>query len=244
MNCIGGVVYNCGNISGWPPLPYPLFSSPPQQPPQQPPPNPPPPRAYVETSYYLSFPPFVGANVSVFWTALNDYILPSPKPIALQWQYFPTRYARPRILTTTTNPRIYTSLKPIVDDFGSVYVDTDPGIPNPPNPLIVMQFLYHDRRWIVVCHEVYFPPVPLPWDGATPNDYRLALQNREEKLVVFYDSALEGLGSFTHRHLTIQLTPKEAFIQYTFQPFPDYYIQPSDNNAYCMFIDPLRRGEA
>jgi len=97
-------------------------------------------------------------------------------------------------------------------------------------------------------HEVYFPPVPeqtWTWQGgATPDDYRLALQNRTEKLVVFYDSALEGLGSFTHRHITIHLMPTITAIQYTFDPDPEYYIQPTDRTAYCMFIDPFRRGPA
>jgi hypothetical protein len=235
MTCIGGVVYNCG----MPPLPPPINYPPqPQQPPRTPPPNPPPPRAYVETSYYLSFPPFIGNNVRVFWRSLNDYILPSTKEIALQWQYYPKRYARPRILTTTRNQRIYTYLIPFVDDFGKVYIGIDPGIPNPPDPLLIVQFLFHEQRWVAVLHEVYFPPVPSTRDGATPNDYRLALQSRTEKLVAFYDSAIYGLGSFTHRHLTIHLTSTEAFIQYTFRSYPEYYIQPTNSPAYCMFIDP------
>jgi len=241
MTCIGGVVYNCG----MPPLPPPINYPPqPQQPPQQPPPNPPPPKASVEKRYFLSFPVFVGVNVKVFSSRTNRYLLPSPEPIALQWQYYPTIYARPRILTTTTNPWIATSLRPFVDDFGRVHIDIDPDIPNPPDPLLIVQFLFHEQRWIAVLHEVYFPPVPLPREGATPNYYRLALQSRTEKLVVFYDSAIHGLGSFTHRHLTIHLTPTEAFIQYTFNPYPEYYIQPTNSPAYCMFIDPLRRGLA
>jgi hypothetical protein len=133
---------------------------------------------------------------------------------------------------------LHTYLRPIVDDLGEVYVAINSEIPNPPDLLIVMQLLYHDQRWIVVVHEVYFPPVPSPWDGATPYDYRLALQNRTEKLVVFYDSALEGLGSFTHRHLTIRLTPTVGFIQYGRRD-PEYYIQPTDSTAYCMFIQPF-----
>jgi hypothetical protein len=239
---------------------------PPQPPPQQPPPNPPPPQANFRVHYYLSFPPFVGANVKVFWSVWRGDNLPSRKPITLQWQYYPNTDTRPRILTTTTNELIYTTLRPFVGGSGRVYVSIDPGIPRHPKPLIVMQFLYYNQRWIVICHEVYFP-VPRPWwRGATPSDYRIAIQNRTEKLVAFYSTELTGFNSFTHRHLTIHLAPDNAFIQYNYdsdqddiilfgdntayfprlaelleQAFSNYYIiQPTDRTAYCMFIDPLR----
>jgi len=243
MSCFPFGVFSAPAVEDWAKFRIPCPPPQPQQPPLRPPPNPPPPQAYVESRFYLSSPPFVGVNVKVFWTALNDYILPSSRQISLQWQYYPTRYARPRILTTTTNPILHTHLRPIVDDFGRVYVSIDPGIPNPPNPLLIVQFLFHNQRWIAVLHEVYFPPVPSPWDGATPNSYRSALENRTERLVVFYDSALEGLGSFTHRHLTIHLTPTMGLIQY-YSGDPEYYIQPAGSPAYCMFIDPLRMAPA
>jgi hypothetical protein len=205
---------------------------------------------YVETRYILSFPPFVGANVKVFWRSLDDYILPSSKPIALQWQYYPRTYVQPRILSTTTNPAIYTNLRPFVDNRGRVYV----GIDDSPYDdyyerysyfLVVWQFLFHNQRWIVVVHEVDLPHgLHSDWTwqgGATPNDYRLALQNRKERLVLFYDSAIQGLDSFTYRYTTIYLTPTAASIEYINHPGdPDYYIQPTDNPAYCMYIEVWR----
>jgi hypothetical protein len=206
---------------------------------------------YVETRYYLSFPPFAAVNVRVFWSALGGYILPSHEPIALQWRYNLSTYQYIlSILTTTTNPLIATTLRPYVNYNSRVEVSIEPGIPAlPEDPLLVIQFLYYHQRWIVVVYEVYFPPTPQPWNGATPNSYRDALRNRTEKLVAFYDTALEGLGSFSHRHLTIHLAPTYASIRYNGDPFYHgrnygwgYYIEPTDNTAYCMFIDPLRRG--
>jgi len=233
--CIGGVVYNCG----MPPLPPPMNYPPqPQQPPQQPPPNPPPPRAFAVKSYSLSFPPAIAVNVRVSLPALDGYTLSSPsEPIALRWHYYPHFIARPRVLIATRNHTVYTRLRPFVDRYGILHISADSTLPEPPHPLIVIQFLFSNQRWIVVVHEVYFPPVPQPWSGPTPYDYRLVMQNREEKLVAFWDSALEGLGSFTYRNLTIYLSPKEASIREDrFNPSEYYYIQPLDNPAYCMFI--------
>jgi hypothetical protein len=232
--CIGGVAYNCGNISGWPPLPYPLFSSPPQQPPQQPPPNPPPPGASVEIRYFLSFLPFVGVNVKVFSSEINDYILPSSKPIALQWQYYPQHSAHPRIFAETANSLIATNLRPRGDEYGRLYVFPDLPVPYPPLPLVVAQFLFHEHRWIVVIHEVYFPRMPDP-ERATPQDYQLAIENRTEKLVMFYDSLIHGLGDV--EYLGISLTPEVALIDSHLVP-PPYRIHPTSSPAYCMFIRP------
>ncbi len=227
----------------WPPPQMPPVGCPPprpQRPPQQPPPNPPPPpQVYVETRYYLSFPPFIGVNVKIFHVPRNKYIFPSSEPIVLSWRYYPALDARPEIAATTPNSLIYTMLRPFIDERGQVFIILDPGIPRPPHPLIVIQFLYDNRRWIAVAHEVYFPPVPDP-GRATPNNYRLALQNRKEKLVAFYDSAIEGLGSFTCSDLTIHLTPDSAIIPYFIYPQPEYYIQPTSSPAYCMFIAPWR----
>ncbi len=226
----------------------------PQQPPLQPPhppPGPPPSRVYVETRYILSFPPFVGVNVKVFWDALDDYILPSSKPIALQWQYYPTTYVQPRILATTKNPAIHTQLRPFVDVLGRVYVDIDSWpytdyYKRYSYFLVVWQFLFHNERWIVVVHEVDLPRglyAGWTWQGgATPTDYHVALQNRKERLVLFYDSALQGLGSFTYRSTTIYLTPTVAFIGSINNPGdPEYYIQPTNNPAYCMYIEVRRK---
>jgi len=236
--CVRGVAYNCGNISGWPPLPYPLFPPSPQQPPRQPPPNPPPPRAFILKGYDLFFPPAVGFNVKVVWPAWDGYTLSSPsEPIALRWHYYPNFMARPRVLITTRNPTVYTGLRPFVDRYGIIHISFDLTLPEPPNSLTVIQFLFSNQRWIVVVHEVYFPPVPQSGSGPTPYDYRLVMQNREEKLVAFWDSALQGLGSFTYRNLTIYLSPTEASIrQDGFDHSEYYYIQPTDNPAYCMFI--------
>jgi hypothetical protein len=187
----------------------------------------------------LSFPPFVGVNVKIFAVPVNKYIFPSSEPIGLSWRYYPAPDARPSILSTTSNSLIHTSLKTFVDHAGGIHIETDPGIPHPPNPLIVIQFLFNNQRWIAVAHEVYFPPVPDP-SRATPNDYHLAMQNREEKLVVFYDSAIEGLGCFTCSNLTIHLTPDAAIIHYFIYSEPEYYIEPTDSPAYCMFIAPWR----
>lgn len=205
---------------------------------------------YIETRYILSFPPFVGVNVKVFWDDLGDYILPSPTPIALQWQYYPRPYispGNPRILATTINPNIATALKPFIDHYGRVYISFDASPYDDDSKrysyfLVVFQFLFHNQRWIVVVHEVDLPHglyAGWTWKGgATPNDYRLALQNRKERLVLFYDSTLQGLGSFTYRSSTIYLTPTAAFIEYINNPGdPDYYIQPTDNPAYCMYIE-------
>jgi len=242
MSCIGGVFYNCGNISGWPPLPYPLFSSPPQQPPQQPPPNPPPPQAYVQTKYYLSFPPLVGVNVEVFWVDLYDnaQLIPSTKPIALGWQFYPTAAFAPRIFTTTTNQLFHTRLRSLRYNniYSRGYTTTyilDIGAPPPSKPLLIAYFLFHQQRWITTVYEVYFPPMPEP-RSATPEDYRLALQSRKEKLVVFYDSELNGYGYFLRRHLIIELSPTEASIRENFWPYPRYYIRPTQETAYCMFM--------
>jgi hypothetical protein len=200
---------------------------------------------YVETRYILSFPPFVGANVKVFWVDLGDYILPDSKPIALQWQYYPRTYVQPRILSTTTNPAVYTGLRPFIDRFGQVYVYIDYDIYNDfyrrySYFLLVWQFLFHNQRWIVTAHEVALPHGPdssWTWQGgSTPKDYRVALQNRKERLVLFYDSALHGLGSFTYRNFIIHLTPTEAFIQSAYWSEPTSYIQPTASPAYCMYI--------
>jgi len=236
MSCIGGVVYNCG----LPPLPPPINYPPnTQQPPQQPPPNPPPPRASVEIRYYLSFPPFVGVNVEVFSSEINDYILPSSKPIALQWQYYPQHVARPRIVTNTVNSLIATNMRPREDEFGRLYVFPDLPVPYPPYPLVVAQFLFHQQRWIVVIHEVHFPRIPNP-ERVTLHDYRLAIENRTEKLVMFYDSAIHGLGVINDHPVAIILTPEVALIGNSAPP--RYRIQPTGSPAYCMFIPSLSCG--
>ncbi len=233
--CVGGVVYNCGDISRWPPLPYPLFSSPPQRPPQQPPQQPPPPDARVKIEYFLSFPLLIGVNVKVFSSEINDYILPSPKPIALQWQYYPSHDARPRILTTTTNPLIATTMRPREDKWGRLYVFPDWPAPYPPLHLNVVQFLFHEQRWIVVIHEVYFPRMPDP-EQATPQNYRLAIENRKERLVLFYDSAIHGLDEVDGSPITITLTPEVASIGNSIRP--EYRIETTGSPAYCMLIRP------
>ncbi len=233
--CIAGVVYNCGDISRWPLLPYPLFSSPPQRPPQQPPPNPPPPEARVKIEYFLFFPLLIGADVKVFSPIMNRYILPSSEPITLQWQYYPSHDARPRILTTATNPLIATNMRPREDEWGRLYVFPDLPVPYPPLHLNVAQFLFHERRWIVVIHKVYFPRMPDP-ERATPQDYRLAIENRTEEFVLFYDSAIHGLGEVDGSPITITLTPEVAFIGNSVPP--EYRIQPTGSPAYCMLIRP------
>jgi hypothetical protein len=182
----------------------------------------------------LSFPSFVGANVKVFSSEANGYILPSSNPIALQWQYYPTHHARPRIFTATINTMIATSLRPREDEFGKLYVFPDLPVPYPPLHLNVAQFLFHQQRWIVVVHEVYFPRMPDP-ERATPQDYRLAIENRTEKLVMFYDSAIHGLGDV--EYLGIYLSPEVALIDAYLVP-PSYRIQPTSSPAYCMFIRP------
>jgi len=239
MTCIGGVVYNCQ----LPPLPPPINYPPrPQQPPQKPPPNPPPPQARVKIQYFLSFPPLVGVNVKVLWADLynNAQLIPPAKPIALQWQFYPSSVFTPRVFTTTTNQLLHTRLRSLRYDaiYSRGYTTTyllDIGAPLPSTPLLIAYFLFHQQRWITTVHEVYFPPMPDP-RYATPEDYRLALQNRKEKLVVFYDSALNGFGYFSHRHLIIELSPTEASIKENFWPYPRYYIQPTRNTAYCMFM--------
>jgi hypothetical protein len=251
MSCIGGVVYNCGNISGWPPLPYPLFSSPPQQPPLQPPPNPPPPRARVKTEHYLMFARFAGANVKVVdWRSAVH--LPSFHPIALQWQHYPTGWASPRIITSTTNSAIdFEGLKIYKGDvkYVRIFNAWDPFYAL---PIIVVQFLFHNQRWIVAVHEVQFPLLPLPtdwwsrkWEYASPDVYRFILNNRQEKLVVFYDSAIQGFGSFEYENeyegVAIHLSPTTAIISYADAPdFPIYFIQPTSSPAYCMYIEDYR----
>ena len=110
MTCIRGVVYNCQ----LPPLPPPINYPPqPQRPPQKPPPNPPPPQARVKIQYFLSFPPLVGVNVKVLWADLysNAQLIPSAKPIALQWQFYPSSVFTPRVFTTTTNQLLHTRLR-------------------------------------------------------------------------------------------------------------------------------------
>jgi hypothetical protein len=188
---------------------------------------------YVK-QYYLSFPPFVGVNVRI--TQQDNYILPSSSPIALGWSYFPALDAPPHIFATTTNDWVGTGLR--LQESGRISISIDTGIPLSSDPLIVIQFIFYEQRWIVFVHEVYFPSI----EDASITNFHLALQNRTEKLVVFYDSKLEGLGSFTHRHLTIHLTPEQAVIQYATFDLPNYYIQPYDRSAFCMFIDPWRRG--
>ncbi len=235
MLCIGGVVYNCG----LPPLPPPLNYPPqPQRPPQQPPPNPPPPKAFFSRSYHLSIPPVVGVNVKVFSTALNDYILPSSRHVVLRWHYYPSIRARPRILATTTN-QLVDGPRAFVNVYGELHIRHGITIPHPPTPLIVTQFMYHDRRWLVAVHEVTFPPPPRTTVADTPDVYRHVVLNRKERLVMFYDTAVEGFGSFTYRRLTIYLSPTEAYIRY-FSSYHSryYYIQPTGNPAYCMLIPP------
>jgi hypothetical protein len=240
----------------WPPPLLPLIPCPepePQRPPQQPPqqqpsqqpqPNPPPPQSYVGTYYHLGFPLLVGANVRVVWNAyLGTRIFPSTDTIALQFQYYPNTSARPRIFATTTNPFIDTFLRQYIDDRGSVYVVVDP----PPigYSMDIIQLLYYNQSWIVACYEVNFPNVTLLYDGnAAPDDLRFILQNREEKLKEFYDTEFVGFGSFTcnNNHLIIHLAPAEAYIQPAYLSFPNIYIRPFSNNAYCMLIDPLRGG--
>lgn len=241
MSCIPflyGVGASVAMMRGyWPPPQMPPVACPPprpQRPPQQPPPNPPPPRASVGIRYFLSFPPFVGVNVKVFSSEINDYILPSSKPIALQWQYYPQHDARPRIFAETANPLIATNMRPREDEYGRMYVFPDLPVPYPPLYLNVAQFLFHEQRWIVVIHEVYFPRMPDP-ERATPQDYRLAMENRTEKLIMFYDSAIHGLGDVGY--LGIFLTPEVALIDSHLVP-PPYRIQPTSSPAYCMHIRP------
>jgi len=242
MTCIGGVVYNCGLPPLPPPVNYPPRPQhPPQQPPKQPLPNPPPPRARVETRYYLSFPLLVGTNVTVVWDNIwSVHLFPSPNPVALQWQYYPNRSSRPRILASTTNPFIDTFLRPYVDYRGRVAVGIDP-LPTR-YPADIIQLRYFKQRWVVVCHEVSFPNVSLPSGNATPDEFRSILQNRKEKLVELYDTEFSGFGSFTYRDLIMHLAPAEVYIQHAFAVLPNIYIRPFDNNAYCMLIDPIRGG--
>lgn len=246
MSCIPflyGVGASVALIRGyWPPPQIPPVACPPPNPqrPSPPPPQqpqPPPTQAYVEVRYYLSFPTFVGVNVKIFNVPANKYIFPSSKPIAMNWRYFPALDARPKVVSTISNPLIYTYLRPFADHTGGIHVDIDPGLPYPSSTLIVIQFLYQNQRWVIVCHEVYFPPVP---SNATANDYRIALRNRTEKLIAFYDSALEGFGSFRCSDLTIHLTLDTAIIPYFIYPQPEYYIEPTGSPAYCMFIAPWR----
>jgi len=220
----------------WPPPLYPPVACPPpqpQRPPQRPPPNPPPPQASVEIRYFLSFPSFVGVNVKVFSSEINDYIIPSSEAIALQWQYYPQHDVRPRIFTNTQNRLIATNMRPREDEYGRLYVFPDLPVPYPPLYLNVAQFLFQQQRWIVMVHEVYFSRMPDP-EQATPQDYRLAIENRKERLVLFHASAIHGLGDV--EYLGIFLTPEEALIN-SLGHLP-YRIQPTGSPAYCMFIHP------
>ncbi len=209
----------------------------PQQLPQQPPPNPPPPKAFFSRTYHL-YIPLVGVNVKVFSTALNDYIFPSSGQVVLRWHYYPSIRARPRILATTTN-RLVDGPRAFVNAYGELHIRHGITIPNPPIPLIVTQFMYHDRRWIVAVYEVTFPPPPRMSMANTPDEYRRVFLNRRERFVMFCDTAFEGFGSFTYRRLTIYLSPTKAYIRYFSGDYPRYYyIQPTGNPAYCMLITP------
>jgi hypothetical protein len=236
--CVSGVMYNCGGSAQPPPVHYPPRPQEPPEQSQQPPPPSELPRVEVETRYFLSFPPLVGVNVEVFKAYYDPLhseltypskVLPSFTPIALRYRMSLNTYLPQAIFTTVINPLIHTELRPHILS-GKTYVETDMRVPLPSECLIVVQLLFHNQKWIVVIHEVYFPPVPLPEDGATPNDYRLALNNRTERLVVFYDSALYGLGSVSYSFLVIHLTPEEAIIENI------YAIKPTSSIAYCMYI--------
>jgi hypothetical protein len=245
--CISGVAYNCG----LPPLPPPINYPPqPQQPPQQPPPNPPPPKATVKTEHHLMFAHFAGANVRVVdW---RDVVrLPSLHPTALQWQHYPTGWASPRIVASTTNSAIEVEgLKIYKGNVNYVRVSDD-WDPFYALPIIVVQFLFHEQRWIVVVHEVQFPILPhleqvrynaSRWQYVSPDDYHSILNNRQEKLVVFYDSAIQGFDSFKYENeyggVVINLSPTTAMISDPDYPDdPNCFIQPTDSPAYCMYIE-------
>jgi len=229
----------------WPPPTIPPVACPPpqpQRPPQQPPPNlppdPPPPRASVQISHFLCFPPLVGVNVEVFEAVYetpgsdptySSKILPSLKPIALRYRTLLYNPVNPTIFATMINPLIHTGLRPRTDRLGVVMIRGDQILPFTSGRFIVAQLLFHNQRWIVAIHQVSFPSTPQP-QHATLEDYRLAIENRREQLVMFYDSALQGLGPVSYSPITIDLTPKTAIIRSLFA------IRPTSSPAYCMYI--------
>lgn len=199
------------------------------------------------------FARFAGANVRVVdqWGVVR---LPSSHPIALQWQHYPTGWASPRIITGTTNSAIdFEGLRIYKGNVDYVYISAkwDPFYAL---PIIVVRFLFYNQRWIVVVHEVQFPLLPhleqmrydwRRWRYVSPDDYRSILNNRQEKLVVFYDSAIQGFGSCEYENeyggVAIHLSPTTAMISYANAPdFPIYFIQPTDSLAYCMYIEDYR----
>ncbi len=256
--CVGGVVYNCGNISGWPPLSYPLFSSPPQQPPQQPPPNPPPPQIhYYREGYYLLIPPVLAFKMNVYGvvqypTGDREYtkILPGDANLMLSWRSSPRYDACPEVTATTTNQYIHTDLKSLSGLFSTCRshvvfpwrdvdithhrytVDQNWNIIMLPIALYVFQFAFFNQRWFVAVHQItipHQPPGPI-----TPEYLRNKLNNRRERLYLFYDSEINGFGTVftniggygTSIYKSHALLYRNGQIAYT--------LQPASNIAYFM----------
>ncbi len=256
--CVGGVVYNCGDISRWPLLPYPRFSSPPQRPPQQPPPNPPPQIHHYREDYHLFIPPILAFNMNVhgmveYPTGGREYttILPKNASLMLDWRSFPMYDACPEVVATTTNQYIHTDLKSLLNlfstcrssvvfpwrdvniTFHSYTVDEEGDIIMLPITLYVFQFFF-SQRWLVAVHQIGIPPQP---PGPITSEYlRSKLNNRKERLYLFYDSEINGSGTvFTNiGGYEAYVDPSHAVLYRNGQIA--YTLQPASNIAYFMLI--------
>jgi len=256
--CIGGVVYNCGSISGWPPLPYPLFSSPPQQPPPRPHTQQPPPQIHhYRENYNALIPPIVAFNMDVY--GMEEYptgdrkytkILPGDPSLMLAWRSSPMYDACPEVNATTTNQHIHTDLKSLRDLFRTCRVwvafpwrdidirfhrygvDWEGDIIMLDIALYVFQFFYFSRRWFVVVYEIRIPPQPP--GPITPEYLRNKLNNRRERLYLFHDSEIRGFGTVFANidGYEASIHPSHAVLYRNRQIA--YTLQPTSNVAYFM----------
>lgn len=193
--------------------------------------------------FYLLFPSVVAFNMDIYFHDLNGVkkILPASEPIWLMWKYFPNRNACPQIQSVTTNPYVDTELRQIKYAqpcyYGSNWVQYDVQ----PRFLSVLQLAFINQRWILAVHEV---DLPLPGYYPTEEDLKNAYNNREERLVNFYDSQLNGLdtvygGKYLTKDVLASLHVSHAdilLIGASGISYPLYTVQPTSNSAYAMFI--------
>jgi len=244
----------------WPPPQMPPVACPPprpQRPPQQPPPNPPPHIHYYREYYELLIPPMLAFNMTVrgvaeYPTGDREYttILPTNATLMLSWRSSPMYDACPQIIATTANRYIYTDLKSLKNLFSTCRsrvvfpwrdiditfhrydVDWEGNVIMLDIALYVFQLLYFSQRWLVAVYEIVIPPQPP--GPITPEYLRNKLNNRRERLYLFYDSEIDGFGTvFTNiggygasvyqSHAVLYLNGQVA-----------YTLRPTSNIAYFM----------